>query len=52
MEKLKGERRKDANGRYYLATPYGRVYERISKDKLIDGGFHTHGGSKHGRRDD
>ena len=43
MNKLKGKRRKDANGRYYLATPYGRIYEGISKRDLIDGGYHTHG---------
>ena len=42
MNKLKGKRRKDANGRYYLATSYGRVYERISKEDLICGGFHSH----------
>ena len=43
MNKLKGERRKDANGRWYKQTEHGRIYERISKEDLIDKGFHTHG---------
>ena len=52
MEKLKGERKQDKYGRWYIQTDSGRFYETISKGSLIDGGFHSHGGSKHGRRDD
>ena len=40
MKELKGKREKDVNGRWYLATKHGRVYERISKKDLIDQGFH------------
>ena len=43
MRELKGKREKDVNGRWYLSTEYGRVYEGVSKEDLIDGGFHTHG---------
>lgn len=52
MNKLKGKRRKDASGRWYTSTPYGKIYDRISKDRLMCGGFHSSGGYKHGRRDD
>ena len=43
MEKLKGNRVEHANGMWYTKTEYGRVYDSISKDRLIDGGFHSYG---------
>ena len=46
MKKLKGERKQDKYGRWYTQTSVGRFYDRISKDKLIDGGFHGYSGKQ------
>ena len=51
MEKVE-KRKQDKYGRWYIQTENGRFYETIPTSRLIDGGFHTHGGSKHNRRDD
>jgi len=48
MKKLKGERKQDKYGRWYIQTDSGRYYDTISKDKLIDGGFHGYSGKQRG----
>ena len=52
MKKLTGERKQDKYGRWYTQTDSGRYYDTICTTKIVGEGFHTHGGSKHGRRDD
>ena len=52
MKKLKGERKQDKYGRWYIQTDSGKFYETICTTKIVGEGFHTHGGDKHGRRDD